>query len=66
MSAFGRKRTFNGLEDTRRMTEKAPWQAPVNPMEALWCRKLSARAGGEPKSYRAERWLWRVVTRDLA
>ena len=30
------------------MIERAPWQAPVDPMEGVVLHELSARTGGEP------------------
>jgi len=35
-----------GLDDARRMIERAPWQAPVDPMEGVVVHELSARTGG--------------------
>jgi NTE family protein len=35
-----------GFADTRRMIERAPWGAPVNPMEGVIVHELSARTGG--------------------
>jgi len=37
-----------GLDDARRMIERAPWQAPVDPMEGVVVHELSARTGAEP------------------
>jgi NTE family protein len=46
-SAAGiRFRCEAGLADARRMIERAPWQAPVDPMEGVIVHELSARAGG--------------------
>jgi NTE family protein len=46
-SAAGiRFRREAGLEDTRRMIERAPWQAPVDPIEGVIVHELSARTGG--------------------
>jgi NTE family protein len=45
-SAAGtRFRREAGLADTRRMLERAPWEAPVDPMEGVIVHELSARAG---------------------
>ena len=35
-----------GLSDARRMIERAPWKAPVDPMEGVIVHELSARTGG--------------------
>ncbi|HEY5900754.1 MAG TPA: patatin-like phospholipase family protein [Burkholderiales bacterium] len=35
-----------GLDDARRMIERAPWQAPVDPMQGVVVHELSARTGG--------------------
>ncbi len=35
-----------GLADARRMIERAPWDAPVDPMEGVVVHELSARTGG--------------------
>jgi NTE family protein len=35
-----------GLADARRMIERAPWEAPVDPMEGVIVHELSARTGG--------------------
>jgi len=35
-----------GRADTRRMLERAPWRAPVDPMEGVIVHELSARTGG--------------------
>jgi NTE family protein len=35
-----------GLADTRRMLERAPWEAPVDPMEGVIVHELSLRTGG--------------------
>jgi NTE family protein len=52
-SAAGiRARWQAGLDDTRRMIERAPWQAPVDPMEGVVVHELSARTGGEPAQAR--------------
>src|SRR5688572_656806 len=46
-SAAGiRFRCDAGLADARRMIERAPWQAPVDPIEGVIVHELSARAGG--------------------
>ncbi len=46
-SAAGiRFRCEAGLADTRRMLERAPWQAPVDRMEGVIVHELSARSGG--------------------
>ena len=46
-SAAGiRFRCAAGLADTRRMLERAPWQAPVDPMEGVIVHELSLRTGG--------------------
>ena len=46
-SAAGiRARWQAGLDDARRMIERAPWQAPVDPMEGVVVHELSARTGG--------------------
>jgi NTE family protein len=46
-SAAGiRFRCEAGLADTRRMLERAPWQAPVDPMEGVIVHELSLRTGG--------------------
>ena len=45
-SAAGiRGRWQAGLDDARRMIERAPWQAPVDPMAGVVLHELSARAG---------------------
>jgi hypothetical protein len=46
LSACGRKQTFAGLDDRRRMIGRAPWPAPVDPMEGVVVHELSARTGG--------------------
>jgi len=38
-----------GLADTRRMIERAPWEADVDPMEGVIVHELSARTGMEIK-----------------
>jgi NTE family protein len=35
-----------GLADARRMLERAPWQAPADPMEGVIVHELSVRTGG--------------------
>lgn len=46
-SAAGiRFRREAGRADTRRVLERAPWEAPVDPMEGVIVHELSARAGG--------------------
>ncbi|HEV3008580.1 MAG TPA: patatin-like phospholipase family protein [Burkholderiales bacterium] len=35
-----------GLADARRMLQRAPWEAPVDPMEGVIVHELSARTGG--------------------
>ena len=46
-SAAGiRFRREAGLADARRMIERAPWEAPVDPMEGVIVHELSARTGG--------------------
>ncbi len=46
-SAAGmRFRREAGRADTRRMLERAPWEAPVDPMEGVIVHELSARTGG--------------------
>jgi len=46
-SAAGiRFRCEAGHADARRMIERAPWEAPINPMEAVIVHELSARTGG--------------------
>jgi hypothetical protein len=50
MSASGRKQTFAGLDDARRMIERAPLQARVDPIEGVVVHELSARTGGAPAS----------------
>ena len=35
-----------GFADARRMIERAPWQAPVDPMEGVIVHELSVRTGG--------------------
>ena len=35
-----------GLADARRMIARAPWEAPVDPMEGVIVHELSARTGG--------------------
>ncbi|TAK84179.1 MAG: patatin-like phospholipase family protein [Betaproteobacteria bacterium] len=46
-SAAGiRARWEAGLADTRRMIERAPWQAPVDPLQGVVLHELSARTGG--------------------
>jgi NTE family protein len=46
-SAAGmRFRREAGHADTRRMLERAPWEAPVDPMEGVIVHELSARTGG--------------------
>jgi NTE family protein len=43
-SAAGiRARWQAGLDDARRMIERAPWKAPVDPMEGVVVHELSAR-----------------------
>jgi NTE family protein len=41
-----RARWQAGLDDTRRMLARAPWQAPADPMEGVIVHELSARTGG--------------------
>ena len=49
-SAAGiRKRCAAGLADTRRMLELAPWEAPVDPMEAVVEHELPERTGDQPR-----------------
>jgi len=36
-----------GLDDTRRMIERAPWRADVDPMEGIIVHELSARTEGK-------------------
>ncbi|HEV3409063.1 MAG TPA: DUF3734 domain-containing protein, partial [Chthoniobacterales bacterium] len=43
-----------GLRDTRRMIERAPWNAPVDPMEGVIVHEVSARAGGDRPIARAD------------
>jgi NTE family protein len=46
-SAAGiRARWQAGIDDTRRMLARAPWQAPADPMEGVIVHELSARTGG--------------------
>ena len=46
-SAAGiRRRWQAGLDDARRMIERAPWQAPVDPLAGVVLHELSARTGG--------------------
>ena len=46
-SAAGiRFRREAGRADTRRMLERAPWEAPVDPIEGVIEHELSARTGG--------------------
>ena len=46
-SAAGiRFRCEAGRADTRRMLERAPWEAPADPMEGVIVHELSARTGG--------------------
>jgi NTE family protein len=46
-SAAGiRFRCEAGIADARRMIERAPWEAPVDPMEGVIVHELSARTGG--------------------
>lgn len=46
-SAAGiRARWQAGLADARRMIERAPWEAPVDPMEGVIVHELSARTAG--------------------
>jgi NTE family protein len=46
-SAAGiRFRCEAGFADARRMIERAPWRAPVDPMEGVIVHELSARTGG--------------------
>ena len=42
-----RARWQAGIDDTRRMLERAPWEAPVDPMEGVVVHELSARTGQE-------------------
>jgi NTE family protein len=42
-----RARWEAGLRDTLRMIERAPWEAPVDPMEGVVVHELSARTGQE-------------------
>jgi NTE family protein len=42
-----RARWQAGIADTRRMLERAPWEAPVDPMEGVVVHELSARTGQE-------------------
>jgi NTE family protein len=44
-----RARWQAGLADTRRMIERAPWEAEVDPMEGVVVHELSARTGAEVK-----------------
>jgi NTE family protein len=45
-SAAGiRRRWQAGLDDARRMIERAPWRSPVDPMAGVVVHELSARAG---------------------
>ena len=44
-----RARWQAGLEDTRRVIERAPWRAPVDPMEGVIVHELSARTDSEVK-----------------
>ena len=47
-SAAGiRFRCEAGFVDTRRMLERAPWEAPLDPMEGVVVHELSARTGGQ-------------------
>jgi NTE family protein len=46
-SAAGiRFRCQAGFADARRMIERAPWEASIDPMEAVIVHELSARTGG--------------------
>jgi NTE family protein len=40
-----RARWQAGIEDTLRMIERAPWEAPIDPMEGVVVHELSARTG---------------------
>ena len=40
-----RARWQAGIDDTRRMLERAPWEDPVDPMEGIVVHELSARTG---------------------
>jgi NTE family protein len=42
-----RARWQAGFDDTLRMIERAPWEAPVDPMEGVVVHELSARTGSE-------------------
>jgi NTE family protein len=42
-----RARWQAGLSDTLRMLERAPWEAPIDPMEGVVVHELSARTGKE-------------------
>ena len=42
-----RTRWQAGFDDTLRMIERAPWEAPVDPMEGVVVHELSARTGSE-------------------
>lgn len=42
-----RQRCDAGLADARRMIERAPWAAPVDPMEGVILHELSARTEGQ-------------------
>jgi NTE family protein len=44
-----RARWQAGLDDTRRMIERAPWEAEVDPMEGVVVHELSARTGAKVK-----------------
>jgi NTE family protein len=46
----GRARWQAALDDARRMIERAPWRAAVDPMEGVVVHEISARTGGEPAS----------------
>ncbi|HEX6266794.1 MAG TPA: patatin-like phospholipase family protein [Burkholderiales bacterium] len=49
-SAAGiRFRCEAGHADARRMLERAPWEAPADPMEGVIVHELSARTGGQPR-----------------
>jgi len=45
-----RARWQAGLDDARRMIERAPWQAPVDPMEGVVLHELSARTEARGQS----------------
>jgi NTE family protein len=40
-----RARWQAGIDDTRRMLERAPWDDPVDPMEGIVVHELSKRTG---------------------